>query len=122
VWTRERVPDPFTLIIKRLINEIDFAGTLWAAIDLTPNGVFDTSFCLAILVKRFVHPAEFLLNFVEQSLSFLGKRLDIERQVVICRDEGCCWRQVVEDDAPRSPLWRGFALLLPFGFQLMPIG
>src|SRR5208282_806766 len=103
MWTGEDILDAVGFLVESLIQENYFARAVGTREDLAPDSVFDTAFCLAVRVIRFIHPPDFLFDFLKDLFPRTCKFLDIERQVIICSDEGCSRRQIVEYCSPGAP-------------------
>ena len=81
-------------------------GALGTGEDLAPDGILDPPLGLAVGVQGLVHPAEFLLQLLEQLSTGGGEGAHVEWQVVVGGDEGGGRRQVVQDDPARTPSGR----------------
>ncbi len=73
--------DPLCLLVQRFFDEVHFSRAFRRRENLAPNRVVDAAFCLPIGVKRFVHPAEFVLDLSQDSLCLFRKLVDVERRL-----------------------------------------
>ena len=92
------------------------------AIDLTHHRLpIHANDRLAIFVdmQRLVHPAAFLLDLGKDAFGLLLKGNDINRRVVIVRDESRCRREVVEDRLAGSEARKDF--LRVFGLRVRDV-
>ena len=118
---RKNVAHALAFVFQRLVEKVHRACAIRATEHLAPYRVFNTPLGLAVAVQGFVHPADVLLNLLEQLLARLGKCVYIEGDVVVGANEGGSGREVVEYRAACTPLRRGATCLLPRLFELKAV-
>jgi len=79
------------ILINCRFPEDHLAGALRAHEDIRPDGVIDAAFGLAVRVRRLVHPAAFVFDFLENAFGLALKFSDIHGRVVVVGNERGRW-------------------------------